>query len=76
MRGENNVPLYQPMRVTGSPPHARGKRGKALFIVQHGGITPACAGKTRLAVAIALSHQDHPRMRGENPTTFRLRSAR
>ena len=52
-------------RQVGSPPRVR---GKAVFPArQHrtAGITPACAGKRRLASPGKKSHGDHPRVCGE-----------
>ena len=51
--------------ASGSPPRMR---GKAVFPArQHrtAGITPACAGKRRLASPGKKSHGDHPRVCGE-----------
>ena len=45
MRGEK-LSFLQPCPSSGgSPPHARGKGAVPPFGKQHGGITPACAGK-------------------------------
>ena len=57
-----NLVLVRPL---GSPPRVR---GKAVFPArQHrtAGITPACAGKRRLASPGKKSHGDHPRVCGE-----------
>ena len=43
-------------------------RGKAVFGSEHGcisGITPAYAGKSRSATAVARASRDHPRLCGE-----------
>lgn len=52
----------------GSPPHVRGRAKCQLFLLDMGGITPACAGKSlRLCISQSLG-QDHPRMCGEERT--------
>ena len=37
-------------------------------------ITPACAGKSKLAASVARGHLDHPRVCGEKPFTAYLRA--
>ena len=49
----------------GSPPRVRGKVFARLIVFAAGGITPACAGKSRATQAQSASHQDHPRVCGE-----------
>ena len=66
MRGEDRALLASGGNVTGSPPHARGRRDKALRQLVVIGITPACAGKTRRAISTKALPRDHPRMRGED----------
>ena len=39
------------------------------------GITPACAGKSKLAINSVGIGADHPRMRGEKSVRVRLRGA-
>ena len=49
----------------GSPPHVRGKVECVIDTVGMRGITPACAGKSRLFFCSRLNPEDHPRMCGE-----------
>lgn len=60
--------LYTPCVIApsvGSPPRMRGKvlpdRGRVLGV----GITPACAGKSRIRPRTAAAFGDHPRVCGE-----------
>ena len=46
MRGEDIMRLKEEKRVTGSPPHARGRPQWSLWPRGNIRITPACAGKT------------------------------
>ena len=45
-------------------------RGEDVLVIyvtkREGGITPACAGKTRAADVVCMGLKDHPRMRGED----------
>ena len=68
MRGEKMG--YQSMifRGVGSPPHARGKGIQGVLKGADGGITPACAGKSRSPCSRPRRTWDHPRMRGEKHT--------
>ena len=66
MRGEDQATYYAVCYLTGSPPHARGRRGVLIESLAVAGITPACAGKTTVIVAISTFFTDHPRMRGED----------
>ena len=69
MRGEDQkIPHRQPLAV-GSPPHARGRRRRARRQRRRRGITPACAGKTKVYRALQQGNADHPRMRGEDHWT-------
>lgn len=43
-------------------------RGKAHFkqaLLEHLGITPACAGKSTVVAVVVEDNKDHPRMCGE-----------
>ena len=45
-------------------------RGKAHFkqaLLEHLGITPACAGKSTVVAVVVEDNKDHPRMCGEKP---------
>ena len=69
MRGEDDY--TKPFRKggRGSPPHARGRPANYDLLMQVGGITPACAGKTPAESDVAAFRADHPRMRGEDCRT-------
>ena len=66
MRGEDYGTTAAPMRHSGSPPHARGRRGWTCCAGTCRRITPACAGKTIMEDAGTVQKPDHPRMRGED----------
>ena len=65
LRGEYSTQMHILMRQTGSPPLARGVPAKLVYANSLSGITPACAGSTKLS-EFTISHcKDHPRLRGE-----------
>ncbi len=66
MRGENFECRPGPARVTGSSPHARGKRSEAPVDRINRRLIPACAGKTTACSVDLDAPGAHPRMRGEN----------
>ena len=53
-------------KPTGSPPHVRERPFRIVVIIITAGITPACAGKTRLCPHQPREQQDHPRMCGKD----------
>ena len=55
----------------GSSPHARGAREHGARRDDRPGIIPACAGSTFCLSRRAKPRRDHPRMRGEHPTSMR-----
>ena len=57
------VPIY--LDEVGSPPRVRGKVPKAPRHLGRGGITPACAGKSKRLACCAQQAEDHPRVCGE-----------
>ena len=65
MRGEKTACSVAPTIFMGSPPHARGKAQQLWIRGVQGGITPACAGKSRRISDPSDRKRDHPRMRGE-----------
>ena len=71
MRGEKLNPFRGSPGLIGSPPHARGKVTEWENSVPNVGITPACAGKSRLPGQGFQRCWDHPRMRGEKSDTRR-----
>jgi len=66
MRGEDIWPAKMDTFVSGSPPHARGRRNGLVCCNGSFRITPACAGKTKVHGALQCRDADHPRMRGED----------
>ena len=64
--GENYLRRSWSKAEEGSPPRVRGKLPSALYPAVLAGITPACAGKTRLHGADFVQDKDHPRVCGEN----------
>ena len=64
--GENTGGLHLFSYHSGSPPRVRGKLQGGAFRGSARGITPACAGKTRLNPERAYRTKDHPRVCGEN----------
>ena len=71
MRGEDAGTVVRLKCLTGSPPHARGRRGYSCSVKVSHRITPACAGKTVGRVEVAGRRRDHPRMRGEDSSHLR-----
>ena len=49
----------------GSPPRVRGKVCEKQIQPQNRGITPACAGKSKLVLGGEAEFKDHPRVCGE-----------
>ena len=70
MRGEDQRSRAHHFTASGSPPHARGRRGCCAQRSRSGRITPACAGKTSRRPGGRRSATDHPRMRGEDAIQF------
>ena len=70
-----NVAEYMSQTISiGSPPRLRGKLEEALDGVSVGGLTPAPAGKTLPARALARRARAHPRACGENKAPISRRS--
>ena len=69
LRGEYLFQRYNGLHSAGSPPLARGIL--TMLMIQDGieGITPACAGNTLRLIRIQVRLWDHPRLRGEYPST-------
>ena len=65
MRGEYFARRKSFLYLLGSPPHARGIRGRTVDDPGGTGITPACAGNTNTVLSWMNCTWDHPRMRGE-----------
>ena len=72
MCGEKWLKRKTAAKFIGSPPHVR---GKVKLVPERGvtlGITPACAGKSRIRPRTAAAFGDHPRMCGEKSPVFLL----
>ena len=70
--GEKVTMILVACTMLGSPPRGRGKgRGQAL-VVAGAGITPAQAGKSKLALCTPSCPTDHPRMSGEKKLKIEL----
>ena len=63
--GEKARTLIVQDEPQGSPPRVRGKAKNATLGGGKRGITPACAGKSLLALLIVPPSRDHPRVCGE-----------
>ena len=64
LRGEYFSLNATPDMILGSPPLARGILSSINSIVSGYGITPACAGNTKIADGNVAATEDHPRLRG------------
>ena len=65
VRGEEAMGRSEEYSGMGSPPRARGRAEPVFGALWVAGITPACAGKSKVKVKVAFTLQDHPRVRGE-----------
>ena len=65
LRGEYTAISCRAACIRGSPPLARGIRLVDSCANVFFGITPACAGNTRMPLRKTLHWRDHPRLRGE-----------
>ena len=63
--GEKSLIFSARLQEQGSPPRVRGKAPVLNVKVRDGGITPACAGKSRNIDIRIIFHEDHPRVCGE-----------
>ena len=71
MRGEHVFALTSVALSLGSSPHARGAQLQRVPRRARRGIIPACAGSTYRTPRCMGPRRDHPRMRGEHPSTAR-----
>ena len=69
MRGEHMKSASSACGLPGSPPHARGTRGRSPGALRQSGIIPACAGNTLRDSRLPERLEDHPRMRGEHSSS-------
>ena len=65
MCGEKEKQDYTYNEDKGSPPRVRGKGASLSSAYLPTGITPACAGKSRIDIRHKFSNKDHPRVCGE-----------
>ena len=65
MRGEKMTDIQIFKSEQGSPPLARGKVAGIITSIGSLGITPACAGKSKILEIGRHIIKDHPRLRGE-----------
>ena len=72
MCGEKKNANPREITIVGSPPHVRGKGTRVVHDRNGRGITPACAGKSRLCACGCLQMRDHPRMCGEKVSTKKI----
>ena len=63
--GEKGISEEKPVYTLGSPPRVRGKGMERYINEKYHRITPACAGKSSIALFTITSAWDHPRMCGE-----------
>ena len=75
LRGEHKLAVIVPFSDQGSSPLARGARREAPSSSTITRIIPACAGSTRSRRRRCCRWWDHPRLRGEHPTSISQRSA-
>ena len=64
--GKNSSCSLSRRTLSGSPPRVREKRVIYPVSLRHGGITPACAGKTVSDYPTNRLNGDHPRVCGKN----------
>ena len=69
IRGEHQTRQWQNGRTLGSSPHTRGALLRSACACLSSGIIPAYAGSTTSPPHTAEPDSDHPRIRGEHPTT-------
>ena len=65
--GKNLQTFNRVVGSSGSPPRVREERADLPIPCPLAGITPACAGRTRLRVFADSQCGDHPRVCGKNP---------
>ena len=72
MCGEKARTLIVQDEPQGSPPHVRGKVKENQTLWYEDRITPACAGKSYIRLALLHPTWDHPRMCGEKQLVAEL----
>ena len=66
MCGKDQFLMIKTLHSWGSPPHVRERPTCGEIRISVFGITPACAGKTDIAVIYPPDRKDHPRMCGKD----------
>ena len=69
VRGENSAYRWFSNSPSGTSPRARGKHQLSCLMAADLRNIPACAGKTHTTPYRRREGEEHPRVRGENPTT-------
>ena len=64
--GKNGEAISAEQLNEGSPPRVREERGMRRLLHGGGGITPACAGRTKALQEKRMGQEDHPRVCGKN----------
>ena len=75
LRGKNQLVLAQRVRHGGPPPPAREERAGVPGVVPELRTTPACAGRTLRVLVVVVARADHPRLRGKNTRSMRMRKS-
>ena len=70
MCGKNVALAGIAIPVWGSPPRVREKPSDTSSMIVAIGITPACAGKTKVPVTLRGLVRDHPRVCGKNTSAL------
>ena len=68
--GKKHCPRKKRLSWTESPPRMRGKGSSSFMAFTCAGITPACAGKSKLLIVHGQQLRDHPRVCGEKDAAF------
>mgnify|MGYP000870533973 CR=1 FL=1 len=72
IRGEHDVHVHLRNDIPGSSPHTRGAPFRDGITYVEKRIIPAYAGSTESGPTEVLAARDHPRIRGEHPSTIGL----
>ena len=75
-RGDDAREIREKLQLEGPPPQARGRRISSRAAPGGPGTTPAGAGTTRHCRVAARQRRDHPRRRGDDTYTIRVRGAK
>ena len=67
VRGDVEKESRMKAEQRGSPPRARGRPPRPMWLRVHGGLTPACAGTSRPGRPGTVWPRAHPRVRGDVP---------